>query len=407
MTREAQRETILQLGAGAWMKWTIRRLRGLGYRVFAADKTPNAPAFAEADGHAPIDIVDAAAIEAYAREIGADLVMVVNGAGVISGAQASARLGLPALPVEVAVRSQDKGLCRDAWKAAGLAQPAYRVVDAVDAIAEAADEIGYPVVVKPTRRWGSRGVSLLPDASHLDEALALLRAEAGPADGTKYIVEAQLFGTELSVEGLVQNGHVQILAAGDKVMQDHPVYRVGMILNYPAAIRTEQEVAVERTISAAIRAMGIENGAFDAECIVSDDAVSLIEINPRPGGGHIFGQIVEAVSGVCMPEAYVKILLGQPTDMTPKQRHGVCYKFFNAPGRGVFHGVSGLDEARRMPGVLDMAFEMATGTRVRPIAADADRHGFVVAEGADREDAIRIADHAIASLRFEMTPGQE
>ena len=105
MTLEAQRETILQLGAGTWMKWTIRRLRGLGYRVFAADRNPDAPAFAEADGHAPVDIIDAAAIEAYARDIRADLVMVVNGAGVISGAHASERLGLPALPVDVAIRT--------------------------------------------------------------------------------------------------------------------------------------------------------------------------------------------------------------------------------------------------------------------------------------------------------------
>lgn len=398
------RETILQLGAGAWMKWTIRRLRELGYRVFAADRNPNAPAFAEADGHAPVDIVDAAAIEAYAREIGADLVMVVNGAGVISGATASARLGLPALPIDVAVRSQDKGRCRDAWKAAGLCQPRYRVVGSVDMISAAADDVGYPVVVKPTRRWGSRGVSLLPDRSHVDEAIALLRAEADPAGGTEYIVEEQLFGTELSVEGLVQDGRVQILAGGDKVMQDHPTYRVGMVLSYPAAITTEQEAAVERTIAAAIEAMGIQNGAFDAECMLSENSVSLIEINPRPGGGHIFGQIVEAVSGVCMPEAYVKILLGQPVDITPKHRRGVCYEFFTAP-RGLFRGVAGLEEAKQLPGVLDMAFEMKPGTVVGPIAADADRPGFVVAAGDSREDAIQNAKHAIASLRFDVTPG--
>src|SRR4051812_39144986 len=96
--------TILQLGAGAWMGHSIRRLRREGYRVFAADRNSRASAFATADGSAPIDIVDAEAIAAYAREIRADLLLVVNGAGVISGALASAQLGLPGLPPVVAIR---------------------------------------------------------------------------------------------------------------------------------------------------------------------------------------------------------------------------------------------------------------------------------------------------------------
>ena len=389
-------ETILQLGAGAWMTWTIRRLKTAGYRVFAADKNPSAPAFPLADGHAPVDIVDADAIEAYAREVEADLVLVVNGAGVISGALASARLGLPALPVDVATRAQDKGSCRDAWARAGLAQPDYRVVDGPARAAEAAEAIGYPAVVKPTRAWGSRGVAVVGSRAEVDAVVEAARAEG--FDGPM-IVERCVEGVEVSVEGLVQRGVTTVLAIGDKEMQDHPTHRVGMVLNYPTYL---PHAPIEALCAQAIAAMGIENGAFDAEIMVdAGGAPFLLEINPRPGGGHILGLIVEAVSGVAMPVAYAKILLGHEVDVRPLHQKGVCYKFFNAPP-GTFRRVAGLEAMKAMPGVLDASFDMAPGTRVGPIARDADRPGFVVAAGETREDAIANADRAIGALRFEM-----
>jgi biotin carboxylase len=392
-------KTILQLGAGRWMLHSMRLLRRAGFRVHAADRNPSAPGFAVADGYAEIDIVDADAITQYARDIHADLIMVVNGAGVISGSLASKQLGLPGLPPEVAVRSQDKGLCRERWRAAGLLQPDYRVVRAPNEIAQAAEELGYPVVIKPARKWGSRGVSVVHNVSQLPWAIDFALAEGH--DG-QVVVEQCVRGTEVSVEGLVHNGRSQVLAIGDKEMQDHPRYRVGMVLNYPAAMPQAQLDAIDNTISRAIRAMGIENGAFDADCMVNSEGVFLLEINPRPGGGHIFGQVVEAVSGVCMPLAYVEILLGQPVDIRPKFQRGVCYKFF-CPPSGIFRSVDGLEEAREMPGVLDMDFQMTPGQRVTPVAADADRPGFVVATGKDRDEAIHHADRALGVLRYDLS----
>jgi cysteine synthase A len=393
-------KTIIQLGAGQWMTHSIQRLRQEGYRVFAADRDPAAPGFAFADGAAAVDIVDAAAIATYAQQIQADLIMVVNGAGVVSGAVASQRLGLPGLPPDVARSAQDKGRCRHRWRECGLLQPNYQVVDNSDQFAEVAAAIGYPVVIKPTTRWGSRGVCLVQHPAELAWATAFIRRHAGTES---YIIEEAILGTEVSVEGLVQRGHTQVLAVADKEMQDHPNIRVGMVLNYPAAMSPAQLQAVDETTQRAIAALGIENGAFDIECMVNDRGVYLLELNPRPGGGHIFGQIVEAVSGVCMPVAYAKILFGEDVDIRPQYQRGVCYKFF-APPPGIFRGVRGLEEAARSPGVLEFGFDMATGTRVGPIEADADRPGFIVASGPDRQTAIDNVRRASAALQFDMQP---
>ncbi len=389
---------ILQLGAGRLMVPSIRILQAGGYEVYVVDRDESAPGRAAAHGHAAIDVVDADAIAAYARHIGADLILAVNEAGVLAAAEASSLLGLPNLSPDVARRALDKGLMRDCWREAGLSQPRYRVVDRVEDILGAADEIGYPLVVKPTANWGSRGVSFVNDPRGLAEAAAVA---ADHHRSGRFIIESALTGTEATVEGLIRGRIPQVLAMSDKEHQIHPRLRVAMALNYPARFPAAVLERIAEVVGAAGVALGIVDGAFHCEVMVDGDEVNLVEMGARGGGGHIFGLIAEQVSGVPMPLALVRILLGEPIDIQPRYQRGACYRFFGPPP-GLFMAAAGLAEARRLPGVLDMDVELKPGTRVGVIASDADRPGFVVTGGRTREEAMSAADAAVARVVWSM-----
>jgi biotin carboxylase len=174
-----------------------------------------------------------------------------------------------------------------------------------------------------------------------------------------------------------------------------------MALNYPAQFSKEQLQRAAEVVSGATRALGIENSAFHCECMVTGTGVFLVEMGARPGGGHIFGQIVEAASGICMPQALALLMLGDNPDIRPRYERGACYKFF-APPSGVFREAIGVDAARQLPGILDFGFQMNPGTVVSAIAGDADRPGYAVSSGATRGEAIENADRAIASVRYLM-----
>ncbi len=393
-----KRKSVLQLGAGRLMCHSVRKLQEIGLRVLAADGAPDAPAFAVADGHAVIDIRDATAVAELARKESADLVLAVNEAGVLAAAEASRDLGLPNLHPEVALRCLHKGLMREAWRAADLPQPDFFRVTSAEGIAEAVEFIGYPVILKPAMNWGSRGVSRVSEPGELPWAIEYASANSRDAE---FIVEQCIAGTEMTIEGLVKRGRAQILAQSDKEPQEHPRYRVAMALNYPAKFSAGQLRRASEVVSSAVQALGIDNGAFHCECMVNGADVFLIEMGGRPGGGHIFGQIVEAASGVCMPQALALLLLGEDPDIHPKYQHGACYKFF-APPPGVFQEARGISEARGLPGILDFGFHMAPGTVVSAIAGDADRPGYAVAIGQTREEAMANADRAIASIRYVM-----
>jgi biotin carboxylase len=174
-----------------------------------------------------------------------------------------------------------------------------------------------------------------------------------------------------------------------------------MALNYPAFFEISQLNLAKDIVAKAAISLGIFNGALHCECMINDNGIFLIEMGARGGGGHIFGQIVEAVSGVRMPVALVRLLMGKKTTVDPQRQRGACYKFFNAP-QGVFKDIIGLKTARNMAGVLDMGFELKPGTQVDDISSDANRPGFVVTTGETRKNAIEIAHQAISSLKFVM-----
>ncbi len=390
---------ILQLGAGELMKHSIRQIQAMGHEVYVIDKNPNAPAFDIADGYQAIDLIDVDGITQYAKEISADAIIAVNEAGVLSAAKASKLLGLRGLDPEIAIKALDKGKMRQAWQKAGLSQPRFMLTNNADDIPDFASVIGYPVVVKPTMNWGSRGVSVAETADDL--AWSMEFAANNHKTGTDFSVEEYIDGIEMTIEGIVYNREIIILAKSDKILQHHPRYRVDQSLHYPANLPDTILDKVDKLFIQAVEALNLNNCALHCEMRIKDEQPYLLEMAARPGGGHIFGQIVEAVSGISMPQALTNILLNEDFEKYPRYQHGAVYRFFTPPS-GIFMGVDGLEEVRAMEGVLDFGFHMQVGTKVEPYADGASRPGYCVTSVQTREEAIAIAEKAVATLRYKM-----
>ena len=387
---------VLQLGGGVWMKQSIFKIKELGYEVFCVDANPDAPAFQIADGSRAVNIADVTGVSQYADEIGADVVIPLNDLGVMPSIIANLKRGLKVGAPEDVKYYTDKSEMRKRWASAGVAQPQFVVCESADEIGAAVNQIGYPCIVKPCSKWGSRGVSKVNQPAEIAFAKAFA---AGNSTQGKYIVEECMTGIEVSVEGLFSNGNAYVLAIADKELQQHENYRVTTQINYTAALEENILHEIKMLVANAGKAMGFISGALHAECMVTSEGVKMIEMAGRPGGGHIFGVIVEAVSGISMPQAYTEILLGNSTQIEPKFQRGACYKFFNAP-TGLFMGVEGIQEAQKMQGVLDIGFTMKVGTQVGYMDHGANRPGFVVTHGLDRNEAISAAQASQASLKF-------
>jgi acetyl-CoA carboxylase, biotin carboxylase subunit len=110
-------------------------------------------------------------------------------------------------PPEVIELSGDKLRARDEAARAGVPILPGKEIGPGDDARQAADEIGYPVLVKAAGGGGGRGIKLAKDGEELDGLLSLARSEAGAA-----------FGDErLYLERFVANArHVEVQIAADE-----------------------------------------------------------------------------------------------------------------------------------------------------------------------------------------------
>lgn len=179
----------------------------------------------------------------------------------------------------------------DKWRlaqrcAGQLPVPRTRLLDEEATVAE----WDFPVIVKPRRGAGSRGVRIVTSRADLE---ALGR-------DTDLIVQEYLPGDEYSVDVLAD--------AVGRVVAAVPRTRTRVDSGVSIAGRTVHDGALESTASAAARAIGLSGVANVQLRRAADGTPSLLEINPRfPGALPL-----TIAAGVDMPSYVLDLALGLP-----------------------------------------------------------------------------------------------
>jgi carbamoyl-phosphate synthase large subunit len=172
----------------------------------------------------------------------------------------------------------------------------------------------FPVIVKPRRGAGSRGVRLVPDRATLtamepDEAL---------------IIQEHLPGDEFSVDVLADNDGTVVAAV--------PRTRTRVDSGVSIAGRTVHDEGLESTAAAVARAIGLRGVANVQLRRDTEGVPALLEVNPRfPGALPL-----TIAAGVDMPSLVLDLALGReiPTKLDFLDLANVRYleDVFVAPG---------------------------------------------------------------------------
>src|SRR4029450_7918344 len=102
----------------------------------------------------------------------------------VLAAAVAARMGLAHNRVEAVRAAADKATQRRRWAAAGVAQPAFRILPAdapTGAFKKAAAQVGFPCVVKAVSLSGSQGVLRADDERGAAAAAVRIRQGLGGA----------------------------------------------------------------------------------------------------------------------------------------------------------------------------------------------------------------------------------
>jgi hypothetical protein len=144
------------------------------------------------------------------------------------------------------------------------------------------------------------------------------------------------------------------------------------------------------------------------ELRLNDAGPWLIELGARPIGGRCsqvlrFGEGAEAIT---LEELLLRRALDLPILTCEREMAAAGVMMIPVPGAGVLRAVRGLDAARAVPGVEDVAITAHRGQRMVPLPLGSQYPGFIFARGASAADVEGALRRAHACLRFEVAaPG--
>ncbi len=186
----------------------------------------------------------------------------------------------------------------------GIPQPEGGMAESIEEALTLAERIGYPVIVRPSFVIGGLAI----DFAYSPEDLVRHLAAAAIVDPDRPVrIDRFLEGIEVDVDAICDGAEVLIPGLLEHV-ERAGVHSGDSIAWYPPQNVSEGDreliVATMERICLALGAEGLVNAQF----IVRDDGVYLIEVNPRASRTVPF---LSKVTGVPMVELAVKIALGR------------------------------------------------------------------------------------------------
>ncbi len=352
----------------------------------------------------------AAAVARYADRFPLDAVIAVDDPGTLLAARAAEELLLPANTAAAVLGTRDKSILRERLAAGGLPSPAWRVLRFDDDLAAAAAEIEYPVVVKPLGLNGSRGViraddaaSFLRAAERLRRLLAVPQVRDECADSAdRFMVEGFIGGDEVAVEGLLRDSELFPLAIFDKPYPLDGPYFEETIYVTPSRLPEPVQDDVITSVREAAAALGLTDGPVHAELRVNGEGVWPLDVAARTIGGKC-ARTLSFGSGMSLEEIVLRHATGQPLETLNRERQAAGVMMMPIVGKGRLRAIRGVEEAREIPGIVDIELEARPGDDLLPLPEGANYPGFIFAKAATPEEAESALREAWSRIAFDVS----
>ncbi|MCB9506661.1 MAG: acetyl-CoA carboxylase biotin carboxylase subunit [Myxococcales bacterium] len=315
-------------------------------------------------------------------------------------------------PTPEAIRMMgDKASARAAMIAAKLpVMPGSKaILPDVEAARRAADELGYPVLLKATAGGGGKGMRRVDAPDALADAFADASREAAKAFGNPdlYIEKYIVGGRHIEFQVLADHyGNVVHLGEREcSVQRNHQK----LIEEAPAsAFDPNTRAKLGEQVRAAVAAIGYRNAGTIEFLMDASGALYFMEMNTRVQVEH---PVTELVTGVDIVAWQLRIAAGErltlSQDHVEWRGHAVECRINAEDPANAFRPAPGTLTRFAAPGAVDGATvrwdsHVREGYKIPPFYDS--MVGKLIVWAADRPSALAAMEQALASLRLEGVP---
>ena len=375
---------VMLLGSGELGKEVALECQRLGVEVIAVDRYADAPAMHVAHRSHVINMLDGAALAALVALEKPDFVVPEIEAIATDMLIELEKQGQHVVPTARAARltMNREGIRRLAAEELALPTSTYRFADSHAAFLAAADEIGFPCIVKPVMSSSGKGQSFIRDAAQLDAAWEYAQ-QGGRAGAGRVIVEGVVeFDFEITLLTISAVDGIHFCAPiGHR--QEEGDYRESWQPQQMSALALERAQAIAEKVVTALGGRGL----FGVELFVCGDEVVFSEVSPRP---HDTGMVTLISQDVSEFALHVRAFLGLPVGGI--RQYGPSASAVILPA---------LDSDNVQFGNLNAALGAGLQLRLfgKPEVRGQRRMGVALATGDNVDEAVARAVAAAASVK--------
>ena len=357
------------------------------------------------------ETIDAEEMSAAARQVAARErvhgVLSWYEAHILQSAKVAAALGLPGGDPDMVMRCRDKHLTRRALDAASVPQPRSVLVADVGEALSAAEQIGYPVVLKPRALAASLGVVRVDTPEELVAQFAFARDTTVPGAweyDAVVLVEECLMGPEISIDAAVHIGQVLPMFVARKEVGYPPYFEeVGHVVDAADPLLADPEILqiLQRTHTA----LGFSDGMTHTELKLTPTGPQIVEVNARLGGDMIPYLGLRA-SGIDPGLAAAAVACGQRPQVVSERELVGAVRFFYVEQDDTTIGEVRFDDSG-LPGAADLLVPLAAPGDVvspPPKGSTFGRIAFATAVAETAHECQHALDAAQAALTVRL-PG--
>ena len=300
---------IMLLGSGELGKEVAIEAQRLGIEVIAVDRYKDAPAHLVANRSHVVNMQDKEAVLKLIRKEKPDYILPEIEAISIEALFEAEKEGFCVIPNAEAVNKtmNRKNIRKFAAEELGLKTSRYHFVSTYEALCEAAEDVGFPCVIKPVMSSSGHGQSIARTREDLPASWEIAKEARG--DASELIVEEFVrFDYEITLL-TARNGNETVFCepighiqkGGDYVFSWQPMEMS------KKALKRSQKIA--KAITDGLGGKGL----FGVELFVKGDEVYFSEVSPRPHDTGMVTLITQSQSEFAL---HVRAVLGLPLGFT-------------------------------------------------------------------------------------------
>lgn len=389
---------IMILGAGIYQVPLIKTAKKLGIYSIVVSIPGNYPGFELADKVYYENTTDYDKILEIAREEQIDGVITAGtDVAVITIGKVCDELKLCGLSFEAAQIAANKFLMKSKYEEHGVRTAKFREIplDETD-VSSLISDLSFPLIFKSVDSSGSRGIVRVDSEAEFDAAIQNVKENTR---SDYYIVEEFIEGEEFGAQAFVYRGEVAfILPHGDYVFKGDTGVPIGHFAPYELDAAVIEDARCQ--LNAAIRAMGLDNCAINADFILKDGKTYVLEIGGR-SGATCLAELVSIYYGFDYYEKILKCALGEDTSFDCTS-HAVpnASMLLMSDRDGIIRKQS--DKNPDNPDIYDIQFDYTPGDSVHKFRVGPHRIGHVITKGITLKQAVDTLHKALKNIEIKV-----